>query len=394
VYDFDEIFDRQRPNCMKWSRTKPFLTPEQRQADPLPMWVADMDFRVAQPILDALREEVEFGIFGYGEIPASCVEAVVDWQIRRFGWHPKPEWVVQTPGVVSALSTAIQAFTRPGDFVLVQTPVYFHIHHDVVVNGRRVAHAPLVLQGDRYQFDAEAFEAAIKPGTKLFILCNPHNPTGNVFSQQDLAAMAAICERQGILVLSDEIHEDLVLDPAKPHIPFAMVSEAAADNVVVCTAPSKTFNVAGLQLANIFIPNVRRRAEFRAQCERNGSIVTNTMGVAACEAAYRHCEPWADAMLDYVRANRLHFLSRIQELDLPIRVVSADALYLAWIDFRDLKKPTEDLQDFLLREARLWLDPGTKFGPGGDGFMRINLACPRGLIGKAIERLVMALRRQ
>ncbi|MBB4009788.1 MalY/PatB family protein [Allorhizobium taibaishanense] len=393
MYNFDEIFDRRRSNCMKWSQNNSFLSAEQRQADPLPMWVADMDFRVAQPILDALQEEVAFGIFGYGEIPASCIEAVVDWQTRRFGWQPKAEWVVQTPGVVSALSATIQAFTQPGDFVLVQSPVYFHIHHDVMVNGRRVIHAPLTLEGDQYRFDPVAFEAAIKPGTKLFILCNPHNPTGKVFGREELEAMAAICERHGILVLSDEIHEDLILDPEKRHVPFAMVSEAAADIAIICTAPSKTFNIAGLQCANVFIPNARRRAEFRARCEKNGLIVMNTMGVAACEAAYQHCEPWADAMLDYVRANQLHFASRIQALDLPIRATPADALYLAWIDFRDLAKPTDELHDFLLRQARLWLDPGTKFGPGGEGFMRINLACPRSLVDEAIERLYVALRR-
>ncbi|QIB34590.1 MalY/PatB family protein [Ancylobacter pratisalsi] len=391
MYDFDEVLDRRRPNTLKWSRTAPLLTPAQRAADPVPMWVADMDFRVAQPIIDALREEVDFGVFGYGEVPASCREAIVEWQARRFGWRPHPEWIVHTPGVVSALNTAIQAFTQPGDFVLVQPPVYFHIHHDVAINGRRVLHAPLVLDSDRYRFDPDAFEAAIRPGTKLFILCNPHNPTGNVFTRDELLAMAGICAKHGILVLSDEVHQDFILDPHTRHIPFAMLDETIADNTIVCTAPSKTFNLAGLQCANIFIPNGRRRGEFLAQCERNGSTGMNVMGVVACEAAYRHGEPWADAMLDYVRENQLHFSRRVSELKLPLRVCSTKALYLAWIDCRGLGKNVDELHDFLLREARIWLDPGTKFGPGGEGFMRINLACPRRLIDEALARLAAAL---
>ncbi|AFQ52187.1 MalY/PatB family protein [Burkholderia cepacia] len=391
MYDFDEILDRSRSNSMKWAQARQWLTPEQYAADPLPMWVADMDFRVAPPILDALSRELELGVFGYGGTPDSYREAVVDWQLRRFGWRAVPEWITQSPGVISALNMAIQAFSRPGDFILVQTPVYFHIHSDVVVNGRRLAQAPLVLKGGRYHFDPEVFEAAIRPGTKLFILCNPHNPTGNVWTRDELLTMASICERHGILVISDEVHQDLIFGNGKKHVPFASLNDAVAQNSIVCTAPSKTFNIAGLSCANIFIPNERLRQTYRAQGERNGSFLVNTMGTAACEAAYRHGEPWADAMLEYVRGNQEHFAKRINELNLPLLVTPTGALYLAWVDFRGLGMATAELHDLLLRRARLWLDPGSKFGVEGEGFMRINLACPRSVVDEALLRLTSAL---
>ncbi|GAB3630186.1 aspartate aminotransferase [Pandoraea terrae] len=392
--NFDEIIDRRHSNSTKWTAGRLRLTADQAAADPLPMWVADMDFRIAQPIADALHREVEMGALGYGGTPDSYLEAVVDWQARRFGWHPKPEWITRSPGVVSALNMAIQAFTQPGDHVLVQTPVYFHFMHDVVINGRRVARAPLALDAQgRYHFDPEVFEAALVPGTKLFILCNPHNPTGYVWTQDELMTMASICERHGVLIVSDEVHQDLVFGAGKRHIPFATLDHAAAENSIVCTAPSKTFNIAGLQCANIIIPNPRLRHAYQAQCEKNGVSGANTMGTAACEAAYRHGESWADAMLAYVRRNQQHFAARVKEIGLPLKVTPTDALYLAWIDFRELNMPPAKLHDFLLRQARLWLDHGPKFGTEGEGFMRINLACPLSLVDEALQRLSSVLLR-
>jgi cystathionine beta-lyase len=334
------------------------------------------------------------GAFGYGGTPNSYLEAVAGWQARRFGWDAKPEWIARSPGVISALNIAVQAFTQPGDHVLVQPPVYVHFMHDVVINGRRLALAPLTPDAEgRYRFDPEAFEAAIRPGTKLFILCNPHNPTGNVWTRDELMTMASICERHGILVVSDEVHQDLVFGEGTRHLPFAMLDHHVARASIVCTAPSKTFNVAGLQCANMFIPDKRIREAFQAQCERNGISNANTMGTAACEAAYRHGEAWADAMLEYVRGNQQHFAARVKELGLPLTVTPTDALYLAWIDCRRLGMSGPQLHDFLLRKASLWLDHGTKFGEAGEGFMRINLACPRSLVDEALTRLANALSR-
>lgn len=390
MYDFDEIIDRRGTNSEKWEHGQQFLTPEQRAADPLPMWVADMDFRVAPPIIDALRTEAEMGALGYGGTPARYREAAVEWQTKRFGWQAQPDWLVQTPGVISALNAAIQVFSQPGDPVLVQTPVYFHFLHDVIANGRRLAVAPLTLEAGRYRFDPEVFEAAILPGTRLFILCNPHNPTGNVWTREELLSMANICERHGILIISDEVHQDLVFGDSARHVPIAMLDESIAQNTIVCTAPSKTFNIAGLSCANVFIPNPHHRLTFQTQCDRNGLLV-NTMGTAACEAAYRHGEPWADAMLDYVRGNQQHFASQVATLGLPLTVTPTDALYLAWVDCRQLGMSPAELHDHLLRRARLWLDPGHKFGAEGEGFMRINLACPRSVVDEALNRLASAL---
>ena len=258
---------------MKWSHGRQFLTAEQYAADPLPMWIADMDFRVAPPILDALQRELDMGVLGYGGTPESYREAVVYWQMRRFGFRVEPEWITQSPGVIAALNVAIQAFSQPGDYVLVQTPVYFHIHSDVVINGRRLLHAPLVEEDGRYRFDPAVFEAAIRPGTKLFILCNPHNPTGNVWTREELLTMAEICERNNILVISDEVHQDLIFSEDARHIPFAMLNNSTAHNSIVCTAPSKTFNIAGLSCANILIPNDQLRRAYQAQSERNGSFL-------------------------------------------------------------------------------------------------------------------------
>lgn len=391
MYDFDEIIDRRRSNSMKWAQARILLTPEQFEADPLPMWVADMDFRVAPPIVEAVQREISLGVLGYGGTPDSYREAVVEWQARRFGWQAKPEWLTQSPGVISAFNIAIQAFSQPGDYILVQTPVYHHFINDVIANGRRLAQAPLIFDEGRYRFDAPAFEAAIRPGTKLFILCNPHNPTGNVWTRDELLSMASICDRHGILVISDEVHQDLVFGEGQQHVPFAMLDDFIAQNSIVCTAPSKTFNIAGLSCANIFIPNERLRQAYRAQSERNGTFFVNTLGTAACEAAYRDGEPWANAMLDYVRGNQVHFARRVSKLKLPLTVTPTGSLYLAWIDCRRLGMSPAELHDFLLRRARLWLDPGAKFGSDGEGFMRINLACPRQLVDEALSRLASVL---
>lgn len=392
MHTFDDLIPRRETNSLKWNHGRRLLTQKQSAADPLPMWVADMDFRVAPFIAEALRREIDKSALGYGGTPSSYLDAVLAWQERRFGWLADEAWIVRTPGVISALNVALQAFTREGDYVLVQPPVYHHFLKDVIANGRRLALAPLETNAQgRYYFDPERFEAAICPGTRLFILCNPHNPTGNVWSREELLEMASICQRHGILIVSDEIHQDLVFDRTKRHIPFAMLDHPAAVDSIVCTAPTKTFNIAGLQCANIFVPNPRLRDAFKNQLERNGNSHPNTLGTAACEAAYRDGAAWVDAMLTYVGKNQALFAGRVREMGLPIRVTPAEALYLAWIDCRSLRLPQLELFDFFACRSRLWLDPGSKFGTAGEGFMRINLACPRLLVDEALLRLEHSL---
>ncbi|HWU63988.1 MAG TPA: MalY/PatB family protein [Ensifer sp.] len=395
TFDFDTVVDRRTSNSMKWTGAARFLGELEPAPDLLPMWVADMDFRAPPVVLDALHDAVDHGVFGYpgGALP-SYLNAIVNWQGRRFGWDISPEWVVPTSGIIQGVKTAIQAFSHPGDSILIQPPVYAHFRDDVLANGRRVTNAPLVLDNGRYRFDPVAFERAILPNTKMFILCNPHNPTGNVWSADELRSMGEICLRHNVLVIADEIHEDLVLNIDKGHTPFASLSKAFLQNSITCTSPSKTFNLAGLQSANVLIPNKRLRDEFSRQLDRNAFELVNVLGMVAAEAAYTHAEIWLEEMLDYVRKNHQHFAAAIHAADIGMTVLPADALYLAWIDCRNFMADPDQLNRFLVKEARVWLDNGPKFGVEGEGFMRINLACPRSTVDDAVKRITGAVSRR
>ncbi|WP_244508360.1 MalY/PatB family protein [Mesorhizobium sp. LCM 4577] len=389
---FDEVVDRKNSNSMKWACASKLLAPDEAAADPLPMWVADTDFKAPRAVIEALHAAVHHGVFGYpGGATASYIDAVVGWQQRRFGWDVAKEWILQTSGIITTLKTAVQAFSAPGDTVLIQPPVYAHFHNDVLLNGRHLAYAPLEFTGDGYRFNEKAFEAAIRANTKIFILSHPHNPTGNVWSESELRSMGEICARNGVLVISDEIHEDLILDPTKKHIPFASLGEEFAQNSITCTAPSKTFNLPGLQSANVFVPNRRLREELHRQYERNVFELVNVLGMVAAEAAYAHGEPWLEEMLTYLRANHAHFAKTINEADPRLKVLPTDSLYLAWMDCRGLGMDAEALNKFMLTKAHVWLDKGQKFGIEGHGFMRVNLGCPRAVVDEAIRRITTAV---
>lgn len=382
---FDNVITRNE-DSMKWGAHSWQLTPAQARCNPLPMWVADMDFRAPEPVINALVEHAQQGVFGYPNgARKSYVQTVIDWQAKRFAWEVAPEWVVQTSGIITAIKVIVQAFTAPGDGVLIQPPVYAHFRDDVLLNGRFPVNAPLERTENGYRFDANTFESAITPGTRLFILSNPHNPTGNVWSSEELTTMGEICARHGILVVADEIHQDLVLNPALKHIPFASLSDTFAQNSITCTAPSKTFNLPGLQSANLFIPNPLLREAFMRQYDRNMFPLVNVMGMVAAEAAYRHGETWLEQLLDYLRGNHTHFRTGVQALGLEI--IPADALYLAWMDCRSLGLDATALEEFMLTKARLWLDKGQKFGLEGHGYMRVNLGCPRATVDEALARL-------
>ncbi|MFC3165803.1 MalY/PatB family protein [Ciceribacter thiooxidans] len=389
---FDEIIDRKTSNSMKWAYAEKLLSPDEAAADPLPMWVADTDFKAPQAVIDALHEAVAHGVFGYpGGATKPYLDAVVGWQQRRFGWNIEKEWILQTSGIITTLKTAVQAFSAPGDSVLIQPPVYAHFHNDVLLNGRHLAYAPLEFTGDGYRFNEKIFEAAIRSNTKLFILSHPHNPTGNVWSEDELRTMGEICARNGVLVISDEIHEDLILNPAKKHIPFASLGEEFAENSITCTAPSKTFNLPGLQSANVFVPNKRIRDELQRQYARNVFELVNVLGMVAAEAAYACGEPWLEEMLTYLRTNHAHFAGAINNVDPRLKVLPADSLYLAWMDCRGLGMDAVALDKFMLTKARVWLDKGQKFGIEGHGFMRVNLGCPRSTVDEAIRRITAAV---
>lgn len=394
TYNFDECIDRRPTNSMKWGIPQKLLTPEQCAAEPLPMWVADMDFRAPEPVIEALQEAVSFGVYGYPGGPTrGYLDAVKGWQEKRFGWEVDPEWIVPMSGVITGLKTAIQAFTAPGESVLIQPPVYVHFHEDVAINGRRVALAPLVLENGRYRFDAAIFEKAIRDDTRLFILSNPHNPTGNVWSEDDLRTMGEICLRHNIVVIADEIHQDFVLTPSRKHIPFASLDPRFAARTLTCISASKTFNLAGLQCANVIISDRHLRGVFTRQLVRNQLSHNNLLGMVATEAAYTHGEPWLAALLDYIRDNHQKFAATVNSANWGLRVHEMDSLYLSWIDCRALNLSAEDLEHFMLTQARIWFDKGQKFGTEGHGFLRVNLGCPRAVVDEALARLFLAFLR-
>jgi len=388
--NFDEIINRHHTNSMKWDYAHQFLEEEQAKTDPLPMWVADMDFKIAPPIEAALHEVLRHGIPGYTGISRSYIDAVTGWQKTRHNWQVDPDWLVLSPGIVTMLNMAIQALTSPGDSVLIQPPVYIHFHQDVIANDREIAWAPLKFDGERYHFDADIFEKAIKNNTKLFILSNPHNPTGNVWQAAELKQMGDICAAHGITVISDEIHADLVFDKEKKHIPFAALGEDYAQNAIICTAASKSFNLAGLQCSNNYIANKKLRQTIANHMKKCATGSVNLMGKVATEAAYTHGASWLDGLLDYIRTNQQFFRDTVNAANLPVKVLPMDSLYLAWMDCREMELEAAQLFDFMLRRARLWFDDGRKFGPQGHGFLRVNLGCSRTTIRQAVERLQAA----
>lgn len=392
LFDFDTVVDRTRSNSIKWGAPDASLTPEQAAANPLPMWIADMDFKSPPAVIDALHEAVSHGVYGYPiGTTKGYLDAVTGWQRERFGWDVSNDWVVPIASVIAALKTIVQAFSRSGDSVLIQPPVYVHFHHDVSINGRHVVTAPLQYDGNRYRFDAKLFEEAIREDTKIFILSNPHNPTGNVWSEEDLRAMGEICLRHGILVIADEIHCDFVFAKGLKHTPFATLDPRFALNSITCTSASKTFNLAGLQCGNMFVSDKVKRAEIVRTVERNYNTRVNLLGMVATEAAFTHGGPWVDAMVRYVAENQRHFAERINALDLGVKVIEMDSLYLAWMDCQALGMNPAELENFMLVKGRVWLDKGPKFGVEGHGFMRANVGCSRRTVDLAIDSIATAL---
>lgn len=386
--NFDLAIDRTCTNCQKWDNVPTvFGVP-----DALPMWVADMDFAAPSAVVEALHKRVEHGVFGYTFPSDSYREAISDWMKKRHSWSIQQEWIQFCPGVVPALSLIVDAFTEPGDQVVIQTPVYPPFYSVVQDHGRELEHNPLLLseEGD-YTMDFEDLEKSFSTGhVKMIILCSPHNPVGRVWSRAELDRLASLCQQYDVLVVSDEIHADLVFEPGA-HTPFAALSEDAAERSIICTAPSKTFNIAGLNTANIIIPNAQLRSKFRKIMNRYAIGSITPMGAAATEAAYREGEPWLDELLVYIRGN-MELVAQYAQEHLPeLKVVMPEATYLMWIDFRGMGMSHEELNRFLVQEAKLGLNSGAAFGKEGEGFMRMNLACTRATVQEALSRLNKAV---
>ena len=387
-YDFDRIVDRRGTNCLKYD----FARERGKREDVLPLWVADMDFKTAPEILERLQQTVSHGIFGYSESKEDYFRAVQHWYEEHFNWQVERSWLIKTPGVVFALATAIRAFTKEGDAVLLQQPVYYPFSEVIRDNDRVLINSPLKLVNGRYEIDFNDLEnKVLANNVKLFLLCSPHNPVGRVWQEWELRKLGDICLRYGVLVVSDEIHSDFTYEGHDHHM-LANLSPELADITVTCTAPSKTFNLAGLQVSNIFIPNEKLRKQFKKAMNTVGYSQLNLMGLVACQAAYEEGWPWLRDLKAYLAGN-LNFVREYLKEHLPqIHLVEPEGTYLIWLDFRDLGLTEAQREDLIVNKARLWLDSGAMFGADGEGFERINIACPRAILKQAFKQLEKAIK--
>jgi len=377
-YNFDEIIPRRNTNCIKWDRG---------EVDVLPMWVADMDFKAAAPIINALKGKLDCGIFGYTMQPEAYYDAIIAWWERRHDFKLKKDWIIFCPGIVPALSYIIRAFTKQGDKVLLQSPVYYPFYRVITNNGCEVVDNPLILKGEKYEIDFEDLESkASDPKVKLMLLCSPHNPVGRVWTKEELVRIGDICEKHQVLVIADEIHCDLVYKGYK-HIPFAQINEDFLRNSITCTAPSKTFNLAGLQVSNLIVANKELRLKLKQILEVNEIGEPNVFSVDALIAAYNEGEEWLIQLIEYLEDN-LKYLNDFIESNLPsLKVIKTEGTYLIWMDCRSLKRSSKELNTLLLKKAKVWFNDGSTFGLNGEGFVRINIACPRKLLIEGLERL-------
>lgn len=381
--NFTKEINRLNTNSIKWD----LMAVEGKPAGTIPMWVADMDFAVPREVKKALKKVVDQEIYGYSFAPDSYYEAVSDWYKSHYNLEFRKENVVTTPGVVTAVGAAVRAFTNEGDAVIIQRPVYYPFSMMIERNDRRVVNSPLINVEGRYIMDIEDFERKIvENNVKLFILCNPHNPVGRVWTKEELSEIAAICERHNVIVVSDEIHCDFVLDGRK-HNPFVNVSDKGKSYVVTCTAPSKTFNLAGLQTSNIIIFDKDLREKFQAELDKLSVGMIGPMGIAACEAAYSHGDRWLKKLKKTIEGNRDYMAKFIEDHIPELTMSELEGTYLAWVDMSGLAMTNDELKEFLAKKARIWVDDGDMFGPEGENFARFNLACPLSVVERACKQL-------
>lgn len=387
-YDFEQVIERKNTDCIKYD----FAVRRGRPEGILPLWVADMDFETSHEILTAIQERVAHGIFGYSESGDSYFEAVSSWMKNQHDWEVKKEWLVKTPGVVFALAMAVKAYSQEGDKVLIQQPVYYPFTEVIEDNNRIVVSNDLILSEDgRYHIDFDDFEKKIIDNDiHLFLLCSPHNPVSRVWTKEELLRIGDICMAHDVIVIADEIHEDFVFGNRK-HQVFANLKKEYQDFTITCTSPGKTFNLAGLQVSNIFISNKDLKKKFRKQIAATGYSQLNTIGLVACEAAYQDGYAWYKAMMEYVSYN-IAFMKEYIQKELPqLTMIEPEGTYLVWVDFRGLQLTEEKLEELIVKKSNLWLDSGAIFGKAGEGFERFNVACPRSTLSKALEQLKIAM---
>ena len=386
--DFDTIVERKNTYSLKYDFAKKRNMPE----DLLPLWVADMDFKVSSYIQEALWKQTEHGIFGYSDVQEEYFEVLRKWMSRRHDWQVESEWLIKTSGIVFALAMAVKAFTKEGEAVLLQQPVYYPFSEVITDNGRKVVSNTLVQEeSGKYRIDFEDFEETlVKERIKLFFLCNPHNPVGRVWSREELIRLGDICYKHHVIVVSDEIHADFVFKGR--HNVFVNLKEEYKEIAITATSPSKTFNIAGLQVSNIFIPNPKLKSKFEKQVDASGYSQLNVMGLVAAKAAYEYGEEWYEAVHKYISENIAYTKQFVEEKIANVKLVETEGTYLMWLDFRGLGLSECELEELIVKKAKLWLDSGRIFGTAGKGFQRINVACPREILTEALIRLETAVK--
>jgi len=381
-YNFDEIVPREGTNCVKYDLRKKYF----KSPDVMPLWVADADFKTPDFIAEAIKQRAEHEIYGYTFQPESYFNSIMGWMKRRHNWNVNREWISFSPGVVAGITFAIQTFSKPGDGVVVQPPVYFPFFDCVKGTKRKVVENPLKLENNRYYFDLDDLKAKVDQNTRLLLLCNPQNPGGTVRIREELAELAEFCNERNILIISDEIHSDLVFNGHK-HIPFATVSDTAEANSIILMAPSKTFNIAGLASSVVIIPDKQKRLRYERELNVGHFGMGNLFGSVALEAAYTHGDEWLQQLMNYLWDNYL-YLEDFFHKNLPrVKVMKPEATYLIWLDFSDYGMNDAELIQFTTEKAKVGLNNGGRFGRGGDGWLRLNIACPRSILAEALERL-------
>lgn len=386
---FSTFIDRKNTNSMKWDQIK--LVFHTDLDDVLPLWVADMDFPAPNEINDALIERAKHGIYGYTFIDDSIKNNVINWINKRHHWEINANWLTFSPSVITSLYNAIATFTKPNDKILIQTPVYTPFFSVIKDSGRKIIENPLIYKNDTYEMDYTDLEEQFSQGVKAMVFCSPHNPVGRVWKKTELERLAELALKYNVLILSDEIHADLVFKPNK-HIPIASLSEELSNQTITFMSPTKTFNLAGLHVSYIVTPDPKKRIEMEKTLTLQGFRMLNTMGVVALNAAYQYGEAWLEKLLIIIEENKKYVINRLPtETNGKIKVIDSEGTYLLWLDFQALNMEDKKLQRFLVEEAKVGLNAGSSYGTVGEQFMRINLACHKETLEEAINRIVKAV---
>ncbi len=385
MYDFDKLYDRNGTGCYKYDALSMFY----KKDDIIPLWVADMDFAIAPEITKAMEERLKHPVYGYNFRPDSYYQSIINWVDRRHGWKIQKDWITNSPGIVPGINFVLLEFTKPGDKVLIQEPVYSPFRHTVLDHKRELVVNELINNNGSWEMDFDALDKELE-GIKMFIFCSPHNPVGRMWTEEELLKLGRLCKKHNVLLFSDEIHNDLILSERK-HIPIATL-EDFSEFTITGIAPSKTFNIPGLMSSALIIPNEKISKQLKAYMFKLHMFSANTFGMVALEAAYNHGEAWLEELKDYLRENLNLVVEKLKGIHPELKVAQQEATYLAWVDLRFTGKTSKELNDYFLKEANIALSPGSEFGPSGEGYMRLNFALPKNRLELALDKMVKAIK--